>query len=89
MKNMLLNQLIVSGATQKLKELNKEREYLIKVIDRYSSVKIRRLKVKVKSPKIRATAKGKSYNGKHWTQLPENKGKMLRLVKKMKKGRTK
>lgn len=82
---MLLNQLIVSGATQRLQEVNKEREYLVKLIDKYSHTKVVRLKIK--APKIRATAKGKSYKGKHWTQLPENKARVAKWMKKMQKAK--
>lgn len=40
MKTTLLNELIVSGATQRLNELNKEVEQLKSIINRYSAVKI-------------------------------------------------
>lgn len=33
--------------------------------------------------KIINSRKGKSYNGKHWTQLPENKAKLSRAMKQM------
>lgn len=28
-----------------------------------------------------------SYNGKHWMQQPENKGKVLKMIKKMHRGK--
>lgn len=70
---MLLNQLIVSGATQRLQEVNKEREYLVKLIDKYSHTKVVRLKIKTKK--------------KHWTQLPENKARVAKWMKKMQKAK--
>lgn len=36
---------------------------------------------------IAQVKKGKSYNGKHWTQLPKNRAKMKQAIKKMQKAK--
>lgn len=67
MKTTLHQELIALGATQRLEELNKERERLIKLIDKYSAKPIPRL---VKSNKRKKL---------HWTQLPGGRERMSRI----------
>jgi hypothetical protein len=80
MKITLLNQLIVNGATQRLNDLNKERELLIKLIEKYSGEKIIRL------PKDER-AKYQYKKKKHWMQRPENKARVKAQLDKMRKAR--
>lgn len=82
MKNLLIKSLLVSGATQRLKELNQERDQLIKLIEKNSSVDVLKFEdfAKIKTTaKRKDTKRKKSYNGKHWTQTPEGKEKMRKI----------
>ena len=68
----LREELIRIGATQRLLELNQERDALLKFLNRKSS----------KSEKILTHVRKKyKRNGKHWTQKPENKEKLMRMIK--------
>lgn len=68
---IILNELIVKGATQKLEELNRQREALIKVIDKFSNTPIPRL-----------SKKGRARKKLHWTQTPVGRRKMAIAQKK-------
>jgi hypothetical protein len=78
MKNTLLNHLIVTGATKRLEEVNKERENLLKIINKYSE---RRILI-IDKPKVK-TKPVRKYKGKHWTQLPKNRARVAKWMKKM------
>lgn len=77
-RKLIVSELLVRGATQRLEELNKEAEELRKIIERNSTVKTLKLKV---APKKRKKL--------HWTQRPENKARVAKWMKKIQAQRIK
>lgn len=69
----LRQELVRIGATQRLQELNQERDALVKLLNSDSN----------KAKKIIKHVKRKKYilKKKHWTQLPKNRAKMLKNVR--------
>ena len=70
----LRKELIIAGATQRLLELNQERDVLLKLLNQDNE----------KRDKILAHVKRKKYTRrkKHWTQLPKNRKKMMKNIMK-------
>ena len=84
MKTTLLNQLIVNGATQRLNDLNKEREQLIKLIHKYSTEKVLEFK---DFAKVKVKSKRRKSDKIHWMQRPENKARVKAQLDKMRKAK--
>lgn len=73
----LTSELIVIGATARLEDLNKQREALIKIIEKYSGIPKKELHMKHKRGPYKKRKK------LHWTQTPEGKRKMSLAQKKI------
>jgi len=74
------DEILKIGATKRLEELNREREYLVSILG--ENVKKSKAIIKT-SNRLR----GRSYNGTHWMQRPENRSKVMKMVRKMQRGK--
>lgn len=70
----LKDELLKLGAVARLSELNRERELLLRILQKDEKLK--------KQINAHVTKKKKNYKGKHWTQKPENKERLLALRRK-------
>jgi len=70
----LREELIKLGAVQRLSDLNKEREVLLKLLGQEES---REVKAKEIIKHVKSHKKGKKL---HWTQTPEGKKKMSQIM---------
>lgn len=75
-------ELLKIAASIKLNELNRERDYLLQILDDRKEIKRSILKTAKKKLTRKGTNKGFSYKGKHWTQRPENKDKVRAMTAK-------
>lgn len=66
--------LLKLGAVARLSELNRERELLLKILQKDTELR--------KKINTHVQKKGFSYKGKHWTQKPENKERLKAMLKK-------
>lgn len=91
----LKSHLLILGAQTRLKELNKERNELLKILGIKEDVSAKEYGIikelnKIRSaPLLKKQGKHRTYKGKHWTQRPENRAKMLRQIRKATKARFK
>jgi hypothetical protein len=72
----LREELIKLGAVQRLSDLNKEREVLLKLLGQEESREVKAKEI-IKHVKSRKKYKLKK---KHWTQTPEGKKKMSQIM---------
>ena len=79
----------IQGLLEELKRQHEQLGSAIEIVESFikSSEKKATRKQIVKHVKKKKSAKGYSYKGKHWTQLPENKGKLRRMLNKAKRNR--
>ncbi len=70
------DELVSIGATQRLLELDKERATLIRLINGVEKHDLTQKVLKSIKKVKRYSSKGKSYNGKHWTQTAKGKAKL-------------
>ncbi len=67
------DELLKLGATARLSDLNKERELLLKILTKDAELK-NKINKHIRKKYIR--------KGKHWTQLPKNRAKLMAMTKK-------
>jgi hypothetical protein len=80
--NEMKENLIKLGAVQRLSDLNKERNMLLKLLGKEDDAKASNLLAGIKAGK-KQNKKGYSYKGKHWTQTPAGKKKITARLKAM------
>lgn len=75
----IAKELLVIGATRRLEELNEERKYLIRVIERNTQTKPLQFQAPVKR---RAKRKVKGAKRPMWSSTPEGRARMSEIRKK-------
>ena len=78
----------IQGLLDELKSQHAQLGSAIEIVESYiKSSKKTATRKKIVAHVKKKSKKGFSYKGKHWTQLPENKGKLSRMLKKAKRNR--
>lgn len=83
------DEILLIGATARLEELNKEREYLVKFIEGKTQQVELKFEDFAKLPKTPNRKADKPRKKKHWTQTPAGRKRMSEIQRKVfKEGRS-
>ena len=77
----LRNQLIILGAQARLLTLNKERDELLKILNQTDSITLKENSI-IKDLEKHKAKKRYTRKNPHWMQKPENRAKVLRMIRK-------